>query len=779
MTSCVRPGCAGRIMGTGFCDTCGHRHIEPRSEPTVPPRAAAPPAASAEEPAGPPAVHAVAGVGDLDQHGLVVLPEVPAPDDVLVTDPRPPTGGRRCGANGCTMTIGVGYGGQPARPTGRCPRCGTPYSFLPQLHPGDIVAGHYRVLGCLAHGGLGWIHLAEDTRAEGHQVVLKSQINVHDALARRTAVEERRSLTELHHPDIVRIITYAEHRAPGGPTTGYLVMDYIRGRSLQQLFDAPDAERIFHGRPRLDHVLTYGCKILGALQYMHERGLLYCDMKPANVIHFGRAVKVIDLGAVRAIGDRSSAYVYTATFAPPEEEIDRRGWRVDSDLYAVGMTLQALARDIEPARGLASDSFRRLVDRATHAEPRARFRSAAEMSRQLWEVLREFRSLQFGEQLPESSTRFRAIGASLDAGLGAIPALDHWTGRPGEHPLGLDISPPAAAEVAGALPEPVPDPGDGAALLLDTFPPDAPDRVARQWPRESRLGTPETALWLCRAYLRRGEQAAAETWLAEAETLLGERAAAHDWRIAWHHGVLHLSRGETGEAGARFDAVYGALPGECAPKLALGYCAEHAARPAAAAPPAGQEAGRDTADPAGGRARRRPVRAMRFYEAVWKRDFAHTAAAFGLARAHLAGGDRDAAVRVLDEVPATSRHHDAARIAAVRVRAGILHGTPPTPADLQDAARRLPELRLDGGAADGESRARLVAEVRENALYGRPEQGWGPEFPAGPLLGPGDEDSLRTLLEHSFRQLAAQARTAGEHGRLLDLAHAVRPMSTF
>ncbi|MFF5436220.1 tetratricopeptide repeat protein [Streptomyces achromogenes] len=778
MTSCVRPGCAGRIMATGYCDTCGHRHAEPRTEPrtglhsgtrTGPPPGTrtgphsgirtGPPGrptgeAAAEEPPGPAAVHAVAGLGELDQHGLVVLPEVPAPDDVLLTDPRPPTGGRRCGAGGCTMTIGVGYGGQPARPTGRCPRCGTPYSLLPQLTPGDIVADHYKVLGCLAHGGLGWIHLAEDTRADGHRVVLKGQINVHDVLARHTAVEERRSLTALHHPDIVRIVTYAEHQSAGHPATGYLVMDYIGGRSLQQLMDADDIERIFHGRPRLDHVLTYGCKILGALQYMHERGLLYCDMKPANVIHFGRAVKVVDLGAVRAIGDRASAYVYTPGFAPPKEEIDRRGWQVDSDLYTVGMTLQALARGTEPARGLASDSFRRLIARATHAEPRARFRSAAEMSRQLWEVLREFRALRFGEQLPESSTLFRPSGAGLDAGLGAIPALAHWTRRTGDRPAALDASPPHPAEVAGALPEPVPDPEDGAALLLDSFPPDAPDRVARQWPRESRLGTPETALWLCRAYLRKGEQRAAESWLAEAETQLGERAAAHDWRIAWHHGVLHLSKGEVDLAGTRFDAVYQALPGEYAPKLALGYCAEHTAGT-------------------------RPARAMRYYEAVWKRDFAHTAAAFGLARGHLAAGDRDAAVHVLDEVPATSRHHDAARIAAVRIRAGILHGVPPTPAGLRDAARRLPGLRLDGGAADGESRARMIAEVRENALHSRPAQGWGRDFPAGDLLGDGDEDGLRTRLEQSFRQLAAQARTAGEHGRLLDLAHAVRPMTTF
>ncbi|MEU6280139.1 tetratricopeptide repeat protein [Streptomyces sp. NPDC047028] len=753
MTTCHRPGCAGHIMATGYCDTCGHAHSDERTEPQGSGAQSHP--LREENTPGPPPTHAVAGTGELDQHGLVDLPDVPDTGfGALVEDPRPPAGGARCGAAGCTMTIGVGYGGRPAPATGHCPRCGTPFSFLPQLHKGDLVAGHYKILGCLARGGLGWIHLAEDTRADGYRVVLKGLINVHDTLARRNAVEERRSLTDLHHPDIVRIITYAEHRLPGQPPTGYLVMDHIGGRSLQQLVDADDTDRGFAGRLRHDHILTYGCKILGALQYMHERGLLYCDMKPANVIHFGRAVKIIDLGAVRAIGDRTSAYVYTAGFAPPKEEIDRRGWHVDSDLYTVGMTLAALARRAEPARGLATESFRRLVDRATHATPAARFRSAAEMSRQLWEVLREFRSLQFGEQLPESSTRFRATDAGLDAGLGAIPALGHWTDRHGTGPAGLGISPPRPAEVAAVLPQPVPDPDDGAALLLDTFTPDAPDRIAERWPRESRLGTPETALWLCRAYLRKGERAAAESWLTEAGTQLGEEAAAHDWRIAWHRAVLHLAKGEVALAGGGFEAVYRALPGEYVPKLALGHCAEHGF---------------------GGR----PADAMTYYEAVWKRDFAHTAAAFGLVRGHLARGDRDAAVRVLDDVPSTSRHYDAARVAAVRVRAGILDGVPPTAAGLRDAARRLPALRLDGGAADGESRARLVAEVRENALHSLPDQEGEHGFPAGDLLGDGRTDTLRTLVEQSFRQLAAQARTADEHGRLLDLAHAVRPMTTF
>lgn len=770
MTSCNRPGCKGSVLTTGYCDTCGRRDAGPplEGEQGALPDTSRTSAGNRHESQAPLPVHAVAGTGGLDQHGLVVLPEVPAPDldELLDAEPQPPTGGRRCGFNGCTMTVGVGYGGQQPRPTGRCPRCGTPYSFLPELGPDDEV-DHYRILGCIPGGGLSWVYVAADTQAQGMHVVLKGLLNVHDAPARRKAVEEQRSLTELHHPDIVRLITYTEHQAPDRPQSGYLVMDYIAGRSLQRLVDSDDVTHIFKGRPRLDHVLTYGCKILGALQYMHERGLLYCDMKPSNVIHFGREIKVVDLGAVRAIGDHHSTHVYTDVYAPPRAEIDKRGWHVDSDLYTVGMTLRALARNTEPAPGLSPDSFRLIIERATHREPRARFRSAAEMSRQLWEALREFRSLRFGEQLPESSTRFSPTDAVLDAGLGAIPSLGHWTNRTdGGPPRELSFSAPPAAEVAGALPQPVPDPGDGAALLLDTFPPDAPDRVADQWRRESRLGTAETALWLCRAYLRAGRQDEAEKWLAEAETQLGEQDARHDWRISWHRGVLHLSRSDVDGADQCFDAVFQALPGEYVPKLALGYCAERHAEARAAH---GEELHREA----------QTTRAMTFYEAVWKRDFAHAPAAFGLARGHLASGRRDEAVQVLDDVPSTSRYYDTARIAAVRIRAGTLQGRPPAVADLKDAARRLPLLRLDGGESDGASRARLVAEVRENVLGSWPEQGWGPDFPAGSLLGSGTEDALRELLEQSFRLLAGQAHTADEHGRLLDLANTVRPMTKF
>ncbi|KAF0648416.1 serine/threonine-protein kinase [Streptomyces fradiae] len=775
---CTRPGCTGTLMATGFCGTCHRLPPAPGSAPAAGPPAAAatlpastpgpapaaPAAAPAHGPAPAPSARRPAGAAPalLDHDGLVLLPHLEAPDPGVAASPtaRPPTGGRRCGYENCTGVIGVAYDGAPAPDRGFCPECGHPYSFEPRLRPGDTIGGHYRVLGYLAVGGLGWVYLAEDTKVPDHLVVLKGLINSGDAVARRSAVEERRSLTTLHHRDIVRIITHVQHRAPGDDEpTGYIVMEYIAGRSLAWLRYASDEElTAAFGRPfGIDHVITYGCKILGALEYLHDQGLLYCDMKPENVIHYGRDIKVIDLGAIRRVDDRTSGLVYTRDYAPPRSEREQRGFHVDTDLYTVGRTLQVLAARAEPASGLAARSFEALIRRATHPDPAARFTSAAEMSRQLWEVLREQQALKGHEPYPERSTRFAPTAALFGAALGSVPEADRWAGADTDAPRPLPVAAPGPREVVSGLPVPIPDPDDPAAALLAGLAAHSPERVAGQAARDPALGTVEAALWLCRAFAHRGDPDGAGTWLDEAAR---RGAGAYDWRLSWHRGLVRLTEGHVRSAEEEFAAVYAALPGEWAPKLALGYCAEYLNAGAAGA--------RD------------------YYEAVWQRDRTQGSAAFGLARLQLRGGDRAAAVAVLDGVPSTSRHHDAARVAAVRALAGRLPHTGTTPGgaggpgggpgagELREAAERLAALARTG--EDRAARERLLTEVRECALACRPPGGWGAAFPAGEVLGEEDDvTALSRLLSRSLRGLADEVRDGGLRDDLLDRSYAVLP----
>ncbi|MFD7300965.1 tetratricopeptide repeat protein [Streptomyces pharetrae] len=787
---CARPDCqGGRIMVTGFCDTCFRKALTPPQPEPDPADPADPGTGERGEPARRPAASGPSDL-ELDLDGLLVLPYLPSPEpsEAADTTARPPTGGRRCGVDNCAGTIGVSYDGGPAPDHGFCPECGTEYSFRPKLRPGDRVGGHYEVLGYLAVGGHGWVYLAEDTRVPGLHVVLKGLINTGDAVARRAAVEERRSLTTLHHRDIVRIVTYVQHQADGdAEPTGYIVMEYVGGRSLAWIRWAPEDElaRLFgDGGLEFGHVITYGCKILGALEYLHDQGLLYCDMKPENVIHYGREIKVIDLGAIRRIDDRTSGLVYTHGYAPPKKERDERGLDVDSDLYTVGRTLKVLAGRATPPAGLAARSFEALIRRATHPEPAARFGSAAEMSRQLWEVLREHQALSGHEPYPERSTRFEPTAAVFGAALGTVPALAHWTLRHRAGPPPLPAGAPDPREAARALPVPIPDPGDAAAVLLGGLAAGTPGRIAERAERDPALRTVESALWLCRAYLAAGDDLRADAWLGVAR----ERSGDYDWRIFWHSGLVRLTRGLVEEAEGEFAATYAALPGEAAPKLALGYCAEYLAgrmREAALAGPVTERdrtarqpatvrrVPRDGEEQPAGRALARERQAEEYYEAVWRRDRTQGSAAFGLARLHLGRGDRSRAVAVLDEVPTTSRHYDAARVAAIRALAGPLPGgQPPRVGGLVEAAERVAGLYLD----DSGSRDRLVTELREYALVCRPPGGWGAGFPAGGLFGAEDTpDALRALLSRSLKRLAEQAREEGPRGDLLDLAYAVLP----
>ncbi|MFI1797844.1 tetratricopeptide repeat protein [Streptomyces sp. NPDC020379] len=751
---CDRPGCEGcSADGTGFCRVTGRRIRPPAQRPPM----ESPPTAGTRRRIAADRLFSVEPAGD----GLLDLPFVrtPSPEALVVPDPQVPLGGKTCGYEGCTAVVGRPHAGQPALATGYCSHCGHPFDFTPRLAAGDLVGEQYRVVGCLANGGLGWVYLAHDTRLENHPVALKGLIHTGDPVALHLAGEERRSLTRLDHPGIVRIINYVTHPARGTADddgrTGYIVMEFVGGMQLSQVKDRIGRGEGPFGGPRVfEHVLAYGCRILDALGHLHREGLLYCDLKPNNVMHHEDRVKLIDLGAVRRIGDQDGTILGARGFIAPEVAHHRAaGLSPRSDLFSVGMTLRALSDEASPAdrpAGLGGESYERAIARATAEDPRARYASAREMAEQLRGVLREIRALRTGREHPEPSTLFAPTAALLDASLGRVPPLERWLSGPRRPVLGHGL--PAPDRVPLVLPVPYPDPADPGAALLGQPTASGPRRLIQQLYASDRSSV-EIPLRQCRAHLELGEPEAAAERLAAARSAVGA-PAPYDWRLSWHQGLLHLSRGEPARAEGEFERVYADLPGEYAPKLALGYCAEHRGDAPAA---------------------------ERYYQAVWQRNRSQGSAAFGLARLRLAAGDRRGAVEVLGGVPEVSRHHDAARTACVRILGGRLCSDGarrlPEPADLREALVRLPRLYLDEGHATGPARDRLEAELLDVALDRiRADGAPAAERHGGTLFGTDDEEfTLRTRLEQKLRGLAQQARTPDGLGVLVDLANRVRP----
>src|SRR5690606_14145027 len=289
------------------------------------------------------------------------------------------------------------------------------------LRKGDLVAGQYEVLGCLAHGGLGWIYLARDHNVSDRWVVLKGLLNSGDAEAHKTAAAERSFLAEVEHPNIVKIINFVQHPDPRtGVPVGHIVMEYVGGKSLRDLIvELRERESEDAGLP-VAQVIAYALEALRALDHLHAKGLLYCDFKPDNVIQSEEQIKLIDLGGVRRAEDSVTPVYTTPGYRVPESELRELGPTVSSDLYTVGRTMAVLSTRFsftrehphtlpDPAQAPvfeAYESYHRFLLRTTHPEADSRCHSAGDMSDQLTGVLREVLSLDSGQPHPAPSTLF-------------------------------------------------------------------------------------------------------------------------------------------------------------------------------------------------------------------------------------------------------------------------------------------------------------------------------------------------------------------------------------
>src|SRR6476660_2339792 len=161
--------------------------------------------------------------------GLVEIPRVPEIDPLaaLMTNPVVAESKRFCW--NCGKPVGRSSDDGRALSEGWCPYCGSAYSFLPQLSPGDMVVGQYEIKGCIAHGGLGWVYLAFDNNVNERPVVLKGLVHSGDAEAQAIAMAERQFLAEVTHPAIVKIFNFVEHDDKHGDPVGYIVMEYVGG----------------------------------------------------------------------------------------------------------------------------------------------------------------------------------------------------------------------------------------------------------------------------------------------------------------------------------------------------------------------------------------------------------------------------------------------------------------------------------------------------------------------------------------------------------------------
>jgi serine/threonine-protein kinase PknG len=761
---CTRPNCPGTIWA-GHCDYCG---FAPPKEPASRPQGERGRAREHERAGGTVPLAGPALAGDSSRTGsgrtsaygpleLARVPPIPYRDPEAAVLPIPEVSESRRYCSGCNQPVGRRRGTTPAQSEGICSNCRTRFSFTPKLRRGELVSGQYEVRGCLTHGGLGWIYLAHDNNV-GHWVVLKGLLDTGGDVS-DLPTAERAALAQVNHPNIVKIHNFVRHPHSGGrgdETQSYIVMEYIGGRSLKELVEDRQLTAGAGAMLEVDHVIAYGIEMLRALGYLHEKGLLYCDLKPANVMQCEQRLTLIDLGAARRLTGTAAGTPVWGTHGYRAPEVAEAGPSIGSDLYTVGRTMAVLSfpfdftgryADSLPGRDEVPvlrrfESYYRLLHRATHSDPKRRFDSAAEMVEQLHGVLREVVSApRNSEPWPVPSTLFGrerwAVGTEIAAAGDDGPVLGTLDVRTAVAAL----PPPVVAETEETV-----GPLADLATLSTREPAEIVETLSRPAERPAALvvAAPEARLVLSGALLDLGQRAAAEEVLDELDQLAErDETSPGDWRVSWYRGIAALAAGRCDTAMELFDDLYTRMPGEAAPKLALAFCCEGAG---------------DLAE------------AARRYESVWRTDRGYVSAAFGLARVRLGMEQRVDAVAALDDVSSLSSYYGAAQLAAM---AAAVRGRPPaelTEEDLLAAEKRLAESRI----VDAERRGRLAAELLEAGLA------WllagGTPRPDSTLLNaPLTADGLRRALEGTYRMLARHSEDGDAKHTLVTTANKVRP----
>ena len=268
---------------------------------------------------------------------------------------------------------------------------------------GALLNGRFRLEEKIGSGGMSTVYRAFDPTLERWVAIKIMHRDIStdpDQLERFR--REARAVARLSHPHIVTVIDAGEDDG-----TPYIVFEYVEGETLK--------DRIRRlGRLPVDEAVAYAIEIGRALEAAHAQRLVHRDVKPQNVLidREGRA-KVTDFGIARSLEAKgltaTGRVLGTTDYVSPEQAL---GYEVteQSDVYSLGVCLYEMLvgevpfqadtqvavamrhvreplPDVQRLRPEISAALAAVIERATAKETRNRYRTAAEMVRDLEEVL--------------------------------------------------------------------------------------------------------------------------------------------------------------------------------------------------------------------------------------------------------------------------------------------------------------------------------------------------------------------------------------------------------
>lgn len=305
--------------------------------------------------------------------------------------------------------------------------------------------GRYRVLGLIAHGGMGSLYLARDP-AIGRTIAIKLlREEFDDEAARERFAREARSTGHLRHPNIVTVFDVGEHgHRP------FIAMEYVPGETLAQLIRRRAPLSIVDRLAILEDLCA-------GLHFAHAAGIVHRDIKPANVIlDVSGIIKILDFGLARASDSaitNAGDQLGTLNYMSPEQVV---GAPLDhrSDVYAVGVVAYELMSYTKAFPGTMHDGtmyrilntqpapletvmpgldpeIARIIERAIQKEPERRYQNAD----RLREDLAALRQRLMGAESATPALDVPATADSASAPADSPPHAPAEVPRSGRHAL--------------------------------------------------------------------------------------------------------------------------------------------------------------------------------------------------------------------------------------------------------------------------------------------------------------------------------------------------------
>jgi serine/threonine-protein kinase len=242
----------------------------------------------------------------------------------------------------------------------------TTAGFVPRT--GQML-GRYELLLPVANGGMAevWAARLPNTRGFRKIVAIKTilRMTVADQRFERMFIQEAKLAAQIHHPNVVETIEFAEHHGKL-----YLVMEYVEGETLGSIIVRANQ----HGGLPTSVAINVIGQVCKGLHSAHDLcdddgnplGLVHRDVSPQNlIVSYTGTAKVLDFGVAKATlrmtnlteaGQLKGKFAYMSPEQLNGQTMDRR-----SDVFSIGVILYMLTTGRHPFKGENTDETLRNI----------------------------------------------------------------------------------------------------------------------------------------------------------------------------------------------------------------------------------------------------------------------------------------------------------------------------------------------------------------------------------------------------------------------------------